>query len=65
VEVRNERGQVQQAATQRARRAVAQAQAPQAQVEPARGAFGQRTDGAPAAQPQNRAERRAQERKGR
>ena len=42
VEVRNQRGQVQQAATQRARRAVAQAQAPEA--EAARGAFGQRTE---------------------
>jgi preprotein translocase subunit SecA len=63
-EVRNQRGQVQQAATQRARRAVAQAQAPQA--EPSRGAFGQRTDGGGGElQPQNRAERRAQDRKGR
>src|SRR5215218_7838152 len=62
VEVRNQRGQVQQAATQRARRAVAETQAPA--VEPARGAFGQRTDGGDA-QPQNRAERRAQDRKGR
>jgi preprotein translocase subunit SecA len=66
VEVRNQRGQVQQAATQRARRAVAQAQAPAPapEVEASRGAFGQRTDGGDAA-PQNRAERRAQERKGR
>jgi preprotein translocase subunit SecA len=62
VEVRNQRGQVQQAATQRARRAVAETQAPA--VEPARGAFGQRTDGGEV-QPQNRAERRAQDRKGR
>jgi preprotein translocase subunit SecA len=61
VEVRNQRGQVQQAATQRARRAVAQAQAPE--PEAARGAFGQRAEGQAA--PQNRAERRAQERKGR
>jgi preprotein translocase subunit SecA len=63
VEVRNQRGQVQQAATERARRAVAQAQAPA--PEPARGAFGQRTEGGGQVQPQNRAERRAQERKGR
>jgi preprotein translocase subunit SecA len=63
VEVRNQRGQVQQAATQRARRAVAQAQAPEA--EAARGAFGQRTQGGGEVAPQNRAERRAQERKGR
>jgi preprotein translocase subunit SecA len=64
VEVRNQRGQVQQAATQRARRAVAQAQAPE--PEAARGAFGQRTDGGGGeVAPQNRAERRAQERKGR
>jgi preprotein translocase subunit SecA len=62
VEVRNQRGQVQQAATQRARRAVAETQAPE--VEPARGAFGQRTGGGEV-QPQNRAERRAQDRKGR
>jgi preprotein translocase subunit SecA len=65
VEVRNQRGQVQQAATQRARRAVAQSQAPQEpQQEQPRGAFGQRSDAAEPA-PQNRAERRAQERKGR
>jgi preprotein translocase subunit SecA len=65
VEVRNQRGQVQQAATQRARRAVAQAQAPQEpQAEQPRGAFGQRSGAAEPA-PQNRAERRAQERKGR
>lgn len=63
VEVRNQRGQVQQAATQRARRAVAESQAPQQPaVEPTRGAFGQRAEGDA---PQNRAERRAQERKGR
>ncbi|QAY74541.1 preprotein translocase subunit SecA [Agromyces protaetiae] len=64
VEVRNQRGQVQQAATQRARRAVAQSQAPAQQAPAARGAFGQRTDVASDAAPQNRAERRAQERKG-
>ncbi|WP_433997143.1 hypothetical protein [Agromyces marinus] len=66
VEVRNQRGQIQQAATQRARRAVAQQQAgdqQQPQAPAARGAFGQRSDGD--AGPQNRQERRAQERKGR
>ena len=60
VEVRNDRGQVQQAATGRARQATAP-QAPRRAPEPARGAFGQRTEApaaAPAA-PQNRAERRA------
>ncbi|MFB7893195.1 preprotein translocase subunit SecA [Microbacterium sp. NPDC056044] len=68
VEVRNDRGQVQQAATTRLRQAAAAAaagQQPQAPAaEPQRGAFGQRTDGeAPAAQPapQNRAQRRAAE----
>jgi preprotein translocase subunit SecA len=70
VEVRNDRGQVQQAATNRLRQAAAAAaaaseQAPQqAPAEPvARGAFGQPTS-APSGQnngpaPQNRAERRA------
>jgi preprotein translocase subunit SecA len=43
---------------------VAQQQAPQ-QVEAARGAFGQRTEGGAEPAPQNHAERRAQERKGR
>jgi preprotein translocase subunit SecA len=43
---------------------VAQAQAPAAEVEASRGAFGQRTGGGDAG-PQNRSERRAQERKGR
>ncbi len=74
VEVRNERGQVQQAAT-RLRRAAAAAAAAPAQQPPAqapaaeapRGAFGQRTDGADQAQqqqaPLNRAQRRAAERK--
>ncbi|WP_106816026.1 preprotein translocase subunit SecA [Microbacterium timonense] len=67
VEVRNDRGQVQQAATSRLRQAAAAAaatpapqQAPAA--EPQRGAFGQRTDAAgPAPQqaPLNRAQRRA------
>ncbi|HEU5222264.1 MAG TPA: preprotein translocase subunit SecA [Candidatus Lumbricidophila sp.] len=63
VEVRNERGQVQQAATQRARRAVAEAQT-QPPAEAPRGAFGQRTDASADAAPLNRAGRRAQERRG-
>ncbi|MBD3752771.1 MAG: preprotein translocase subunit SecA, partial [Micrococcales bacterium] len=69
VEVRNERGQVQQAATSRARQAAASAPAaPVAPVTPAaRGAFGQRTVGeapAQAAQPPlNRAQRRAADKK--
>ena len=68
VEVRNDRGQVQQAATARLRQAAAKgAGAPTAVVEAeapvARGAFGQRTE-APAGAaaqpaPQNRAQRRA------
>ena len=67
VEVRNQRGQIQQAATERARRQVAQSQsapaAPPAPQQPAaRGAFGQKTDAA-APSPANRAERRAQERR--
>ncbi|MCC2033450.1 preprotein translocase subunit SecA [Microbacterium allomyrinae] len=69
VEVRNERGQVQQAATSRLRQAAtaaaaSPAQAPAPAAEPQRGAFGQRTDAeAPAADkaPQNRAQRRAAE----
>ncbi|WP_127472784.1 preprotein translocase subunit SecA [Microbacterium sulfonylureivorans] len=68
VEVRNDRGQVQQAATSRLRQAAAAASAAQAPAapapEPQRGAFGQRTD-APAEAPQqaplNRAQRRAAE----
>ncbi|WP_347978492.1 preprotein translocase subunit SecA [Microbacterium sp. ProA8] len=68
VEVRNDRGQVEQAAT-RLRQAAAAAAATPAQqqapaAEPQRGAFGQRTDAdAPAAQqaPLNRAQRRAAE----
>jgi len=70
VEVRNERGQVQQAATRRAQQRDAEAagltagagqvgQARSGQPQ-SRGAFGQRTDGPP---PANRAERRAQERR--
>ncbi|MFC8680988.1 preprotein translocase subunit SecA [Microbacterium ureisolvens] len=68
VEVRNDRGQVQQAATSRLRQAAAAAAAAPAQqapaAEPQRGAFGQRTDAdaPPAAQaPMNRAQRRAAE----
>ena len=65
VEVRNERGQVQQAATSRLREAAAAAAAapaqgqPEAAPEPQRGAFGQRTDAAPSPAPLNRAQRRA------
>ncbi|MDI1335852.1 MAG: hypothetical protein PSU94_06665, partial [Lacunisphaera sp.] len=71
VEVRNQRGQIEGAATARAQQAQAQQQRPlqappaQAQQPAARGAFGQRAEGAPEAAPQNRAERRAQEKKGR
>jgi preprotein translocase subunit SecA len=65
VEVRNDRGQVQQAATSRLRQAAAPtppAAAPAAEAP--RGAFGQRTDAAPqAAAPQNRAQRRAADKK--
>jgi preprotein translocase subunit SecA len=73
VEVRNDRGQVQQAATNRMRQAAANAAAAgaaapqQAPAEPAaRGAFGQRTDGGQGQQdaaPQNRAQRRAADRR--
>src|SRR6478609_4715645 len=72
VEVRNDRGQVQQSATNRLRQAAAAAAAsapgenvPAGQTQTAtreapRGAFGQRTDASPAAPaPQNRAQRRA------
>ncbi len=68
VEVRNQRGQLEGAATARAQQAAAQQQRPQ-QAPPAqpaaRGAFGQRAEGAPEAAPTNRAERRAQDKKGR
>jgi preprotein translocase subunit SecA len=66
VEVRNDRGQVQQAATSRLRQAAASAApvAPAPVAEAPRGAFGQRTEApAPAAAPQNRAQRRAAEKK--
>ena len=64
VEVRNDRGQVQQAATDKLRQAAAARQAPeQAEPEPTeRGAFGQRTE-APAAAAGNREQRRAQSKK--
>ncbi|MET0853788.1 MAG: preprotein translocase subunit SecA [Microterricola sp.] len=66
VEVRNQRGQIQQAATDRARRQVAASQvepddaADAADTQAGRGAFGQNTGGAA---PVNRAERRAQGKK--
>ncbi|MFJ4224689.1 preprotein translocase subunit SecA [Microbacterium sp. NPDC089695] len=66
VEVRNERGQVQQAATDRLRQAAARAQAPQQEApaaEAPRGAFGQRTDAAEAPAAGNREQRRAQSKK--
>ncbi|MCU1576822.1 MAG: preprotein translocase subunit SecA, partial [Leifsonia sp.] len=63
VEVRNQRGQIEQAATARAQRAQAQAGAAQEPEQPAqRGAFGQRVSGDEPA-PTNRAERREQERR--
>ncbi|WP_167051038.1 preprotein translocase subunit SecA [Salinibacterium sp. ZJ77] len=60
VEVRNQRGQVERAATARAQQAAAR----QAQAPAERGAFGQVVQGDAADAPQNRAQRRAQERKG-
>ena len=58
VEVRNQRGQVQQAETRRAQQQQA------AQQPPALGAFGQKVEQAPdAAAPVNRAQRRAQDKK--
>jgi preprotein translocase subunit SecA len=63
VEVRNDRGQVQQAATSKLRQATA-SPAAAAPAEAPRGAFGQRTDAAaPAAAPQNRAQRRASDKR--
>jgi preprotein translocase subunit SecA len=63
VEVRNQRGQIEQAATARAQRAQAQAGAAQEPEQPTqRGAFGQRVSGDDPA-PTNRAERREQERR--
>jgi preprotein translocase subunit SecA len=67
VEVRNQRGQVEQAATQRAQQAQAaqqgSPQAPPQQQGGQRGAFGQQTGGNGQAAPMNRAERRAQEKR--
>jgi preprotein translocase subunit SecA len=69
VEVRNQRGQVERAATDRAERArrrqlaAQQENAPVQQQPAARGAFGQRADDSAQAEPLNRAERRAQERR--
>lgn len=63
VEVRNERGQVQQAATSKLRQAAAPAEPAQAPAaEAPRGAFGQRTHGSAPA-PQNRQQRRAADKK--
>jgi len=65
VEVRNQRGQIQQAATDRARRTAATVDAPEQGGSPAdasgpgRGAFGQKSGAATPAAPVNRAERRA------
>ncbi len=66
VEVRNQRGQIEQAATARAQRAQQQAApaAPPAEGATQRGAFGQRIEpGQNEEAPANRAERRAQARK--
>jgi preprotein translocase subunit SecA len=66
VEVRNQRGQIEQAATARAQRAAqqqAEPAAPPAQGATQRGAFGQKIEGDQPA-PTNRAERRAQGKKG-
>ncbi len=62
--MRNERGQVQQAATNRLREA-AQPAAPAAEPVPtgARGAFGQRTDAVDESAASNRADRRAAKKK--
>ncbi|MDQ0613275.1 preprotein translocase subunit SecA [Microbacterium sp. W4I4] len=60
IEVRNERGQVQQAATARLRKAAEGAEQPEAPA--ARGAFGQKTD-AEESTAGNREQRRAQNRK--
>lgn len=72
VEVRNQRGQVERAATAKAQQLAAQRQAAQvgdedgatAPAQPAgRGAFGQRPQGGAPAAPQNRAQRRAQDKR--
>ena len=63
VEVRNDRGQVQQAATSKVRQAAArQTQPAEPAADAPRGAFGQRTDAEDSA-PGNRAERRAANKK--
>jgi preprotein translocase subunit SecA len=62
VEVRNQRGQVQQAETARARQAAPAGAPAQAPAQQATGAFGQKVDGA-ATPPVNRAQRRAQEKR--
>ena len=63
VEVRNQRGQIEQAATARAQQAQeAEGGQPAPQQPASRGAFGQRTGGE-SPPPANRAERRAQEKK--
>jgi len=62
VEVRNQRGQVQQAETARARQAAPGAAPAAAPAQQATGAFGQKVDG-PATPPVNRAQRRAQEKR--
>jgi preprotein translocase subunit SecA len=66
VEVRNQRGQIEQGATARAQRAAQQQNAPAAppaQGATQRGAFGQKIADGDAPAPTNRAERRAQDRK--
>ncbi|WP_025155513.1 preprotein translocase subunit SecA [Leifsonia aquatica] len=66
VEVRNQRGQIEQAATaraQRAQQAAAPQAAPPAQAATQRGAFGQRVEADAEEAPANRAERRAQSKK--
>ena len=63
VEVRNERGQGQQAATSKARAAQAPAQAPAPAPDAPRGAFGQRGEGGEPAAPLTREQRRAAQRK--
>jgi preprotein translocase subunit SecA len=70
VEVRNQGGQVDRAASERAERAARRrelqqdgGQQPAAQQGATRGAFGQRAEAADEPEPQNRAQRRAQNRK--
>ncbi|MFT4122657.1 MAG: preprotein translocase subunit SecA [Microbacteriaceae bacterium] len=68
VEVRNQRGQLQRAETARAQRAAranpVTAPAQPEQAAASRGAFGQRVEGSAEDAPLNRAQRRAQERRG-